>query len=385
MTEEEDARLETHELRLRPLKGRNMWKVSIDPSLVRLQDPDGHDALIVPREDIAQYMQFQRDVFRGRTVTFAAAYGMKPYVFHCEPGIFEELFSWMPRKSPQELARSVQLNGIAIALVGVAYLLLPKPINWWWGVVLLAFGAGNMIRPKRLWHLFNALALFVIGLSELFVTRVIAANPTQLVDTFEILKTVAGIVFICWGIQQFAMLSPNAQIRAARVKRSPDSASLPKRRSPLVRRTAVCALAASVLLWAYALSLVYVTWRGIAMVIPERSLGGVSLGMVDIVASSVLGTVCLASGLVLLKRRLPAYAEAKIVSQMLISLALVFWWGAVFSFDPAQPVLLLGTLFSNGLSVFGKPYVWASFLAAVLVLNWLFARAVDKELAQGLD
>ena len=152
-----------------------------------------------------------------------------------------------------------------------------------------------------------------------------------------------------------------------------------------MRRVAVSALAVAALLWAYAVTLTALAWSGVTVVTPARSLAGISLAMLDIVACSILGIVTLVSGVVLLTRKRPAYSEARVVSQLVVALALVFWWGAVFSFDPSQPMLLFGTLLSNGLQVFGRPYVWGSFLAVLIALNWAFTRAVDKELGQGLE
>jgi hypothetical protein len=377
--------LETHKLKLRPFKGNETWTVTLDPSIVRVQNADSHEVLMVPREDIAQYMHFERDLIRGRTVTFAAAYGMKPYKFRCTREEFATLLSCMPQKSPEEIRKSVRLSGLAIALAGIVYLVLPNPFYWWWGLVLAGLGAGALAHPSRKWYLFNAVGMFAVGLSGLFVQRVVVVNPAHIVGTLDILVQVAGIVFVCWGVQQLAMLSANAQIRAARVMHDPEAAAMPARKSPLVRRVAVGALVAAVLLWGYALALVYLALSGTTMVTPTRSLAGISLGMIDIVACTVLGTVCLGSGIVLLMRKRPAYAEARIVTTVLMALALVFWWGAVFSFDPSQPMLLFGTLLSNGVQVFGRPYVWGSLLVGVVVVNWLFVRAVDKELAQGLD
>ncbi len=380
-----EAPLETQELKLKPVKGNDEWTVTLEPSIVRVQDAESHEVLMVPREDIAQYMHFERDLIRGRTVTFAAAYGMKSYTFRCTRDEFGALLACMPQKSPEELKREARLNGLAVALAGVLYLILPSPFYWWWGLVLIGLGAGSLAYPTRKWYALDAAGMFVIGLSGLFVQRAVVVNPAHVVGTLDILSQVAAIVFVCWGVQQLAMLSPNAQIRAARVQQDPEAAAVPARKSPLVRAVAICALGAAVLQWGYALTLVYLAWSGTAMVTPTRSLAGISLGMMDIVACTTLGTVCLASGIVLLMRKHPAYSEARVVSTMLMALALVFWWGAVFSFEPSQPMLLFGTLLSNGVQVFGRPYVWGSLLVAVAVLNWLFVRAVDKELAQGLD
>jgi hypothetical protein len=373
----------TLRLNLKALRGDGEWVVSFDEAVVSLCDPEGRQVLMVPRETIAQYVQFRHDLLRGWTISFAVLGGMRPHEFRCSDDDLAAVLTCMPRKPSSEVVKEVRLHAIALALFGVLYFMLPDPFVWWWGVALLGLGVTGLAYPNRRIYLPNGLLMFVVGVAQLFTGQSAAPGPAGRIDTLGILSSIAGIVFVCWGVQQFFMLGPNAQIRVARVRQDRIALAVPGRPSLLIRRMAHAILAGAALFWAYSLALFALIWIGAPLASTPTSVTGIDLAMLDVVACPFLGALALVAGIVLLTRGRSAYAEAKVISQFLVVVLLVALWGAVFSFDPANLAGLFGGLLANGLLAFVKPYVWTSLLIAVLVFNRLFSRAVDRELSEG--
>ena len=369
-------------LSVKPLRGDGEWTVSFDEAVVSLRDPEGRQVLMVPRETIAQYLQFRRDLLRGWTISFAVFGGMRPREFRCGREDLAAVLACMPRKPASEVVKEVRFHAIALALFGVLYFVLPDPFVWWWGLVLLGLGATGLIYPNRRMYLPNGLFMFVAGVAQLFMGQSAVAGPAGQVDTVGIVSSIAGIALVCWGVQQFFMLGPNAQIRVARVRQDRMALAVPGKPSLLIRRTAHAILGAAALFWVYSLVLFHLIWTGTRLAGTPAPVTGIDLAMLDVVACPFLGVLALVAGIVLLTRGQCAYSEAKVISQFLVVVFLVGLWGAVFSFDPANPVSLFGGLLANGLMAFARPYVWASLLIAVFIFNRLFGRAVDRELSE---
>ncbi len=372
--------LNTLSLRLKNTRTKEVWTAEFDTTVVRLWDPQKREVLMVPREHVAQYLRLQRDLFRGWIVTFAVLEGVKSHSFYLGRGDLVRLMTCMPRKSPGEARKEVRLQAVALGLSGILFLVLPDVFWWMWGAALLGSGAVGLVYPHRGVYSLNAPLLFFAGVYQLFVGGAGASGPG--INTMALLSTVVGIMFVCWSVQQLAMLSPNAQIRVARLRENREAVTAGGS-SRLVRAVAWCSIVVFGGLWAYSILLAYLVWTGRAAQPATASVGRISLTSLDFVACPVLGTLSLLTGMVLLFRKKTAYLEAKITGQMLVSVALVAFWGAVTGIAAREE--LLGHLFAWGLATFMQPYAWLSLVAAVLIFNRWYGRALDRELETNFE
>jgi len=244
------------------------------------------------------------------------------------------------------------------------------------GIILLAAAIAAMFRIQTSTHAFLGAALLVAGGIHLFLWQAAGATDTAR----EGINLALGALFLLFGIQQYALTSPNELLRSARrrAEELPDLDYIPK--SELVRNIARASLAAGGLLGAYAFLAIAVNgfgdhaWR----------IGGVTLppflSNADATIGATLAVVCLAIAAVLPRLRNPAYMEARISSQFLAVVTLLFAWGVVMSFRFDAPLAFLDGVFANGAAAFLMPQAWVTLILAVLAANRVFARSVDREL-----
>lgn len=370
---------------LRPAKGGEPWKLEFRSSIASLRSPDGRDVLTLPCEDIAAYMQLFRDLFRGWVVKVSVGEGLQSYTFSCAKQEAHTILHYLPHKSTQEVRKQVRLHGLLLALFGVFYWLLPDPFAWWKGAGLLAAGAVGLFYPRLRMHLAYGLLLFAVGISQLLASQAVAPTGPAELDFVYILSTVTAIVLFCLAVQQLVLLGAPAQVRSARVRSTTakdDETTAVAAQLPLVRKVAVAAGVVGLAMWAYASVVICATWAGLPTGAWTPTVRYSDAALAEVVASSFLGVTCLTSGLFLLALRRPAYGEAKVTAQMLIVLVFVFLWGGVLDFDTANPWLVLGALMPTGIRAFARPYVWASLILALVLLNKWFERHLDRELKE---
>jgi len=347
-----------------------LWTIQLEPGLLTLMDPANEPVLKLPREETSRYVRFAYDLLRGHTESFVIIEGLKSYTFRCPKHHLLKLLTWMPHKTSVQVAREVRFSGIGVALFGVLHLALPQSLFWGWGVCLLAAGVLGAARPRLAMYLLNGLIMLAAGLWAL-----VPWTPTET----DLPSVIAGSVLVLWAVQQFSMLSPNQQLRAARAVRDQRAAFLPER-SRVVDRIRHWNLGAAAVCGAYALA--------VLASVPFRSgegWGRLLPVLPDLAVFGVLAVVALAAAFGFLARKPPPYFEAKMSAQLLIAAALVCLWGILFALDFSAPLSVFGGIFGSDLGLFAKPYVWLSLMAAVLAFNRWYLRSVDRELEELRD
>ena len=360
-------------MQVHPLHGHTgkPWTMQLEPGLLTLLDESNRPVLKLPREDTSRYVRFAYDLLRGHTESFVVIEGLKSYTFRCKKDHLLRLLSWMPHKTSAQVAKEVRYSGVGVALFGVLHLALPHSLFWGWGLCLLAAGALGTARPRLGMYLLNGIIMLAAGLWAL-----VPWSPTQ----SDLPSVIAGSVLVLWAIQQFSMLSPNQQLRAARAVRDQRASFLPEQ-SQVVDRIQRWNLAGGAVFGLYALA--------VLVSAPFREGGGLwarALPVLpDVAVFGVLSLVALGAALGFLIQRPPRYFEAKMSAQLLIVAALVSMWGVVFAFDFDAPLSVFGGLFDDELELFAKPYVWLSLMVAVLAFNRWYIRRVDRELEEQRD
>ena len=355
-------------LNLRPFKKRGQWTIEFDPSIVSLSDHKGKQVLAVPRDEAVRYIQLKRDLLRGWTISFELLYGMRSFTFACSKDDINKILSCLPQKSPAEMTHEVRLNAVAIILFGILLAIVPENICKICGIALALLGiVGGLISDRRI-YLINGIVMFLIGILQLFLHGSVISRAIQTPFSMEILSAILGIIFVCWSIQQFSMLGPNAQLRVARLKHGIQTTTTPKCQK-LIRKVAMCAMAGAIAMPAYSVILFFMM----------NSRSSILLTTSDIMICFILGVLSLLSALILLIRKNTTYIEAKITAQMLTVLILIVIWGII---DATSAQGFTGNIIKNGLHMFLKPYVWGSFLITIIIFNKLFSKAMDIELGE---
>lgn len=369
-------------LYLTPVRSRKgeRWWVELRDDVVSLWGTRNTPVLVIPRESVADHVRFAWDVVYGHTVSFVVMEGMKSYVFKCPREVREPLLNWLPRKADHEVRREVRVNAVSVALFGVLFLALGHEIPLHWGVLFLTAGLFGLITPHRAMYAMNGTLMFLFGITQILEGG--AISPYAM-DTSNAIAAIAVTVFICWGVQQFGMLSTNAQIRAARVT---DGRRLrtarPQRVSPLVQKTGKLLLHTSAFFWAYTVGLALAAHLGNPAVRSEGALSDVQLAQIDLLAFLILAVFTTFMGAVITLKKRPAYVEAKLALQAIIVVVTIVGCGFYFTFDPSTPLSFFGPVLSTGGVKFAQPSLWALLLVAMLGFNRWFARAVDRELEE---
>ena len=125
----------------------------------------------------------------------------------------------------------------------------------------------------------------------------------------------------------------------------------------------------------------------------------------DLAIFGVLTILLIAIATLISRRKRPAYVEAKVAAQLMISVLVLGFWSVFLNFDPQNPMSFFGHVFALGLLVFehpyawgslsffdgllskelaiyARPYVWISLVLCVLLFNHWFTRKVDNELEE---
>lgn len=371
-------------IELHPLGGSKTakWWICLEDDILTLKNEGDASVLQLHRSEAARYVRVQLDVIRGRILTFAAGAGLKKYAFRIGKDHLLTLLTWFPHKSPAERVKEVRISSGSVCLFGVVHLLLAPYLDWEWGALLLLAGGWGLLLPTRECYAANGMALVAAGLWSLFPWSTPGLDPRAIPWDERLIPLIAGSLLITWGIQQFAMLSPNQALRAARAIRDRKAAFTPGN-SHIVRNTGVAAVTASALLGIYAL-VATVAWFLRTTPVPPDQVDPL---VTDAVAMGGMSAVAACAGLMLLFRRTAVYREAKATGLFVLICAALALWAAIFT---ATEFIASGYTGFEGvigrqLGRFAQPYVWGSLIpCAVLYSRW-FTRAVDRELEEFRD
>ncbi|MDX9973365.1 MAG: hypothetical protein RBU21_10295 [FCB group bacterium] len=371
-------------LELHPLGGSKnaKWWICLEDDILTLKNNSDASVLQLHRSEAARYVRVQFDVVRGRILTFSAGEGLKKYAFRIGKAPLLTLLTWFPHKSPAERVKEIRISSASVCLFGVVHLLLAPYLDWEWGALLLLAGGWGLLLPARECHAANGMALVAAGLWSLFPWSTPGLDPRVIPWDERLIPLISGSLLITWGIQQFAMLSPNQALRAARAIRDRKAACTPGD-SRIVRRTGIVALVASALLGVYAL-VATSAWVLRAAPVPPNQLDPL---VTDAVAAGGISIVSACAAFMLLFRRTAVYREAKATGLLVLVAGVLAMWAAIFAateFATAGYMSFEGVI-GKQLGRFAQPYVWGSLVPfAVLYSRW-FTRAVDRELEEFRD
>ncbi len=360
------------------------WSLNLESEILTLSRPDDRVVLKLHRDEAARYLQFTYDVFRGRILNFLLIHGAKKYSFRCTHEQQSILLHWLPETASSYLTRQVRLACLGVALFGVLHLLIPQTFFWICGVCLLASGLAGLTFPKRAAFLINGVLMILAGLWDLSVGSLVDFRPWNVSPEDRVVPVIVGSLVLLWGIQQISMMGPNQLLRAVRAVRDERAAFFPEH-SPAVRFVGFCNIAGSVVFGIYALALV------LAISLHARtSAAGPALPEIDPVVRdlTIFGVFALLTNLSAIRflaGRMPAYAEAKVSGQFLVSVSVLSLWGAISNVNLAEPASLLSGVVTANPLVFTRPHVWGSLILCVLGFNRWFNHAVDRELEEQRD
>lgn len=360
------------------------WTVNLESEILTLARPDGRVILKLHRDEVARYMRFTHDLLRGRIVTFVLIEGAKRYSFRCTREQQAALLGWLPEISSSHLTRQVKFACIGVALFGVLHLLIPQSLFWICGVCLILAGLLGLSFPKRWTFLANGVLLIMAGLWDLSSGSPVDFRPWSVPPEERAVPVIVGSLVLMWGIQQLAMLSPNQLLRVARAARDEREAFLPEE-SRTVRRIGHLNIAAALLCAVYVLTLL--------LTIPFRTRAHAGMAGIsalepvirDCIIFGVLTLLTNFSAIRFLARKSPAYGEAKVSGQLLVSVAVLSVWGFISNVDLAHPTTLFSGAVSADPLVFTRAHVWGSLILCVLGFNRWFTHAVDRELEEQRD
>jgi len=361
-------------LELRPIAtaGGEPWTVRLEPEILTLLDPKGQSVLKVHQEEAARYMRFGRHIVRGRTVAFAVVQGRKRYSFRCTKHDVDQFLSWLPRQTPARLAQEMRHSGIGVTLFGVLHLLLAPTLFVGWGIGLVAAGLATIALERPAMYLLNGLLMIAVGFWDLIPWA-------RAEEGFA--SVIVGSALVIFGARQISMLGANERLRAARTIRDQHAALLPGE-SRIVQRIGLLNLWAAVVFGVYTVAVLASSPIRATGIPAAGGFGRLGPVLADLVVFGVLTLLTGASAALFLARKHPAYAEVKVSAQMLITVLVFSFWGTVFSFGFGGRRFFCGGIFSSGLTLLVRPYVWGSLLVCVLAFNRWFTRAVDRELEE---
>lgn len=355
-------------------RGGEAWTVSLDEDSLTLVQPDNEKALIVSRSEAARYIRFARDLLHGLTIRFIIVEGLKSHAFRCTRAQSNELLRWLPQRPEKDVRKNVRLTALAIGLTGILMLLLTQAFIWFWGAILLLLMLPGMATGRREIYLANAAVLGTLGLIQLVLRPYLGVDPYESREIAQQLATVAGVVLVCWSMHQFGMWSPNQLLRYARSQRDEQEQQKFVVESPLVRTVGRCNLLTVIGLAFYTGGLAFSHFNN------EASSPGSFSALPDLMVLGILIVLMSGSAALLLYGKKAAYLEAKISAQTLIVVWVVLFWAVGANFTVSDPMSMFTGVFTDGMFLIDRPYVWAPLIALILSFNVWYSRALDREL-----
>jgi hypothetical protein len=363
------------QLRRRDESGDELWSVRLESTLLTLLDPAERSVLTLSREEAPRYIRFAYRVPAGRSVTFVIIEGLKSYAFRCDKTQFNKLIAWLPHKELDEVSREVRQSSFAVAVFGIAQILMAAHHAWIAGASLLVAGIIGVTKPQLRMYLVNGVLMLLAGAWHLMPSVIENVDPRVIPPVEQMVPVILGSVLVLWGIQQLAMLTPNHKLRAARAIRD-SQAAFHARRSDVVARLSK---------WngyAAAAFVAYAVLAGGRWLLMGRD-GGLT-GSIDLAVFAVLAAVS-AVFAHRLRQEPPKYTEAKVATQLAMAGAVFGLWGFLLNLDFARPLSAIGAVFSKNPSLLGHIYMWGTLILGVLVFNRWYGRQVDHELEEQRD
>ena len=346
------------------------WALQLDKDVLSLSTADGRLILMLPRDETPRHLRFDWYLARGRILSIFVAEGSKAYRFKCGRRNLSRLVNWLPQKSDEELEKEVRWYGVAMVLVGVFQLVLPQHFHWWLGLVFALQGLVVVVVSKRLMYLLNFALMLVSGLLLLFMPKTMELVLAEVVDVSRVLSTGLGSLLLIGCIQQISLLGANHRLRAARIRRDLmelEDGSIP---SPVLNKVFWAVAALAILLVCQVGGLFLQMWLSEQPPLPR-----------DWILVTALAILTIGVAVVLWVRPSQAYVEAKVAGQFAVVLAVLVVAGLV-TIDINGTLPFPPEVLWNGLFALGTPYVWVPIIVLVILFNWWFARAVEKELRQ---
>ncbi len=358
-------------LSLRPTYGRarRPWSLHLDADILTLLSADGRIVMMLPREEAALHMRFDWDLIHGRTVSFWAVEGMRAHKFLCNRRELAQLLGWLPQKDPQVVEREVRYYGMAMVIIGVAHLLLPRFYHWGWGLAFVSQGLLAILLPRRAMFAVNAIVMMAGGLALLFWRMTSAPAEGEMLQWTLFMRTGMGSLLLLWSVQQSALLGANHRLRVARRRRAVDDDE-DGQPSSVVRKVSWMVGGLSLLLVCQVAGLFVQHWFGSES--PEWR---------DWVLSLTLAALSLGALAVLRFRTHAAYLEARIAGQMTVVILITYLAGVLIAHTEGSlpfPVEILWL----GLFALGSLYHWIAIIVFVLLFNRWFSRAMDREMEE---
>ena len=363
------------EVVLRPLHGGpgEMWTVQLAEDLLSLLGPDGRLVMMLPREEAARHLRFSRDLVHGRVVSFVVVEGLKAYRFKGGSRALRTLLDWLPQRSQADVEREIRYYGMGLVALGAGLLVLRPFFHWGWGLALVGMGLFGIGWQQRVFFHVHGMFLAAVGLAFLFAPGAVLGGGAA--ASAGLVHTALGSLLLVWSVQQFSLLGLNHQLRGARAHRQ-EPVAAGASRSRLVVRVAVCALLFSMAFGVYAVGIGVKAMQSTAADWMSQPL------FHDLLIFAMLALLTFGAGGVLLLRRRPSYLEAKITAQLLVIVAVLYFWGLTSGLGLGDSFSISRGILSAGLLRLEKPYVWAPLIVLVVLVDRWFVRAVERELAR---
>jgi len=360
------------------------WTLRLESDILTLIRPGNRAVLKLHRDEVARYLRFTRDLLRGRIVTFVLIQGAKKYSFRCTREEQKVLLRWLPEITPSYLTRQAQLACIGVALFGMLHFLISRGLFWICGTWLIFAALLGFMLPTRKTFLVNGVVLIMAGLWDLSTGSPVDFRPWSVPPEDRVIPVLIGSLVLMWGIQQISMLGPNQLLRVVRAARDERVSFLPQE-SGTVRRIGRLNIVATLIFAVYVGAMLLGISQNAGKYAGAGRPPSIEPLVRDCIIFGVLTLLTIFSAIRFLIRKPPAYGEAKVSGQLLVSVAVLSLWSFISNVNLAQPSTLLnGAVTANPL-VFTRSYVWGSLILCVLGFNRWFTHAVDRELEEQRD
>ncbi len=344
----------TREFQLKPLKGGAAYALRIEDEVLTLVGEDGHTVLMLPREDGAKYLRFDRDLLRGRIIEFRLLGGLRSMRFHCTTDATQAVVAWLPVPTKPRLhARQILL--FLIAALGLAW----PPLRLPGALVLVAAIAGSLPLRQNTALPVSILA-GIAALAALFLPAFSGAMDNTAVPFLY------GVVLALISLEHLALAGPNSAVLAARLAAGQTTT---RHASLLVRRVAYAAGAAAVAFLGVGTAL-YLAAPGSDVELSDP--------VIFVIAAAMLGVPVPW----LLTRARPPYGAALLIAQLLIAIVTLYAWGLGVGLIGGVTVDFGRGVFSGALTGSARPYFALPLLVLEIAFRAWFVRAAEREAAE---
>lgn len=349
----ESGQPRAQEFQLAPIKGGAAYALRLEDDILTLAGEDGHAVLMLPREEAAKYLRFDRDLLKGRVIEFRLLGGLRTMRFRCGPAA-DAIVAWLP--APRQ--PSLQARHLLLFLAAAIGLALP-PLRPAGALVLVA--AVLSVTPLRQnLSLPVALITGAAALVSLFVPALTGAQASLAVPFLY------GIVLGLAALEHLALAGPNSAVLAARLAAGKGGA---RHASRLVRGVAYAAGAASLAFLGVSVVL-YLNGPINPAELPDP--------VIFIIAAAALGVPV---PWLLTRARAP-YGAALLIAQLLIAIITLYAWGLGTGLVGGVTLDYSRGVFSGALNGAQRPYFALPLLVLEVAFRAWFVRAAEREAAE---